>query len=320
MIEYGRDPNVNVKLLNDVRVIFSDEFCIGKGSDGTRVYLGLSKDGYGKAVKRILQYNFIDFAKKEMKIFNEIKEKNSTYLVNYSYFIKDTETEWVYLILDLCEESLESFVHSSTMEDLQNSLPKILRHILTGLADLHREPSSILHRNLKPSNVLYNAKGEFLIADFGLSRIMKNDGTTHASIGNRGTPYWIAPESYCKDDESFDQSSYKRESDVMNAGLVAYYVATKGKHPFGSDECRLLNLFRGNPVGLKEIKDVQLKHLLSWMLQLNPKLRPSANEALKHPFVLSDKEKFDMLCDLGNQPMTKISRLVESSNKLERLY
>ena len=215
MIKYGRDPNVNVELLNDVRVIFSDEFCIGEGSDGTRVYLGLSKDGYGKAVKRILQYNFIDFAKKEMKIFNKIKKKKSNYLVNYSYFKKDTETEWVYLILDLCEESLEDFVHSSTLENLQNSLPKILRHILTGLADLHREPSSILHRNLKPSNVLCNAEGKFLIADFGLSRTMENGRTTHASIGERGTPYWIAPESYRKDYESFGKSSYKRESDVM---------------------------------------------------------------------------------------------------------
>ncbi|XP_046844642.1 uncharacterized protein LOC124438520 [Xenia sp. Carnegie-2017] len=314
MIEYRRNPNVKVELLNDVRVIFSDEFCIGKGSDGTRVYLGLSKDGYGKAVKRILQYNFIDFAKKEMKIFNKIKKKKSNYLVNYSYFKKDTETEWVYLILDLCEESLEDFVHSSTLENLQNSLPKILRHILLGLVDLHREPSSILHRNLKPSNVLCNAKGKFLIADFGLSRIMENGLTTHASNGDRGTPHWIAPESYCKDNESFDKSSYKRESDVMNAGLVAYYVATKGKHPFGSEECRLLNLLRGNPIGLKEIKDVQLKHLLSWMLQLNPKLRPSANEALKHPYLLSDEEKFDMLCDLDNQPVKNIYRLLHPPN------
>ncbi|XP_046843878.1 uncharacterized protein LOC124437959 isoform X2 [Xenia sp. Carnegie-2017] len=314
MIKYGQDPNVKVQLLNDVRVIFSDEFCIGKGSDGTRVYLGLSKDGCGKAVKRILQYNFIDFAKEQVKIFNKIEKKKSNYVVNYSYFKKDTETEWVYLILDLCEESLEDFVHSSTLENLQNSLPKILTHILLGLVDLHRKPSPILHRNLKPSNVLRHAKEKFLIADFGLSRIMENGLTTHASNGDRGSPYWIAPESYCKDNGKFDKSSYKRESDVMNAGLVAYYVATKGKHPFGSEECRLLNLLRGNPVGLKEIKDVQLKHLLSWMLQLNPKLRPSANEALKHPYLLSDEEKFDMLCDLCNQTVIKIYRLLHHPN------
>ena len=49
--------------------------------------------------------------------------------------------------------------------------------------------------------------------------------------------------------------------------MVAYFVATKGKHPFGNPQYRLINLFHGKPVGLNKIKDVKLKDLLSWMLQ-----------------------------------------------------
>ncbi|XP_046855869.1 serine/threonine-protein kinase/endoribonuclease IRE2-like [Xenia sp. Carnegie-2017] len=194
---------------------------------------------------------------------------------------EDTGTEYVYLILDLCEESLESYV-KSTLEDLQKVLPKILRQILRGLADLHSGENPIVHRDLKPSNVLRDTKGNFLIADFGISRILKKGSTTHNSSPNKGTEYWIAPESYIEDEDSFDKARYKRSSDV--------YVSVE----------ILDNMLNGNPVGLKEIKDETLKDLLSWMLNLKPENRPSASEALKHPFLISDHEKFDLLCNVGN--------------------
>ncbi|XP_046862167.1 uncharacterized protein LOC124455575 isoform X2 [Xenia sp. Carnegie-2017] len=314
LIKYGRDPDTKVTCVNDVRVIFSDEFCIGKGNNETRVYLGLKKDGYGKAVKRVRRDNCNKEAENEMKILNEIKAKKLSYVVNCYYLEEDTGTEYVYLILDLCEESLESFVKSSTLENLQNSLPEILKQILKGLADLHGEPNPILHRDLKPSNVLRDAQGQYLIADFGISQILKNGLKTHVSDATKGTQYWIAPESYVVDEESFDKARYKQESDVMNAGMVAYYVATKGKHPFGPREDRLKNLLDGNPVGLMEILDVVLKDLLSWMLQHLPEDRPSANEALKHPYLQPDEEKFNMLCDMGNQPEMKQSQSQSSPN------
>ncbi|XP_046843919.1 60 kDa SS-A/Ro ribonucleoprotein-like [Xenia sp. Carnegie-2017] len=95
----------------------------------------------------------------------------------------------------------------------------------------------------------------------------------------------------------------------MNAGMVAYYVATKGKHPFGPEAYRLQNMLEGKPVGLEEIKDVQLKDLLSWMLQRQPGNRPSADKALKHPYLQSDEEKINMLCDMGNQLEVKHSQV-----------
>ena len=90
--------------------------------------------------------------------------------------------------------------------------------------------------------------------------------------------------------------------------MLAYYVATKGKHPFGTEDCRLQNLLHGNHVGLDEIKDDAFLDLLLWMLQLKPEDRPSANDALKHPYLQSDEEKFDMLCNVGNQPEIKLSK------------
>ncbi|XP_046857780.1 serine/threonine-protein kinase/endoribonuclease IRE1-like isoform X2 [Xenia sp. Carnegie-2017] len=312
LIEYGRNRSVEVKVVGNVRVIFSEEFCIGEGSNATRVYLGLGKDGYGKAVKRIHRDSFIQLAQQEKKILNDTKARKSKYVVNYFYLDEDNGTDYVYLILDLCEESLVKFVKDSTLHDLQKALPDILRQILKGLADLHSDPNPILHRDLKPSNVLRDSKSKFLIADFGISRIMKNDTTTYKSNSFMGTLHWIAPESYCEDDDSVNKARYKRKSDVYNAGMVAYYVATKGKHPFGIQRYRLDNMLNGNPIGLDEIEDEALKDLLSWMLNLNPEERPYSNEALKHPFLMSDDEKFEMLCEVGNLHQIKTNDLQSS--------
>ncbi|XP_046856585.1 serine/threonine-protein kinase/endoribonuclease IRE1-like [Xenia sp. Carnegie-2017] len=305
LLKSARNGSVEVEQVSDVRVIFSDDFCIGKGSNETRVFLGLGKDGYGKAVKRIRRDNCMKLAQKEKEILNQFNAKKSKYVVNYSFLKEDTGTEYVYLILDLCEESLESYVKSSSLSDLQNALPKILRQILQGLADLHSGENRILHRDLKPTNVLRDSQDNFLIADFGISRILKDDSTTYESNTSMGTLHWIAPESYCENDDSVDKARYKRRSDVYNAGMVAYYVTTKGKHPFGIQRYRLDNMLRGDLVGLKEIKDETLKDLLSWMLKLKPEDRPYSNEALKHPFLMSEDEKFEMLSKVGNLQQIK---------------
>ncbi|XP_046843900.1 serine/threonine-protein kinase/endoribonuclease IRE1-like [Xenia sp. Carnegie-2017] len=313
MEEYGRKHPEEVRLLGELRVIFKEEFLIGKGSDGARVYLALGNNGYGKAVKRIHKDSGKDFANREKEIFNELNAKRSNYAVNFFHLEENLDEEYLYMILDLCEESLESYVKSSSLQDLQKVVPKVLIQILNGLVHLHSGERPILHRDLRPSNVLRDVQGNFLIADFGISHMLSDETSTHRSI-QRGAKNWIAPESYDKSNASIDKARYKKESDIMNAGMLAYYVATKGKHPFGDERLRLDNILKGNLVGLDEIEDVTFKDLLSWMLQLEPEDRPSANEALKHPYLQSDEEKFNMLCDMGNQPEMKQSQGQSSPN------
>ncbi len=86
---------------------------------------------------------------------------------------------------------------------------------------------------------------------------------------------------------------------------MAYYIVTKGGHPFGGERHRLDNLLTGQPVGLDAMEDPVLRDLLSWMLSHDPKDRPPAEEALKHPYLQPAKQQFEMLCKIGNQPEIK---------------
>ncbi len=101
--------------------------------------------------------------------------------------------------------------------------------------------------------------------------------------------------------------------------MVVFFIATKGGHPYGKKYDRLRNLLDGKPVDLDKLKDPILKDLLSWMLSHDPKDRPSAEEALKHPYLQPVEQQYKLLCRMGNQHEVKTrdlnSSVVQSLNK-----
>ena len=103
--------------------------------------------------------------------------------------------------------------------------------------------------------------------------------------------------------------------------MVAFYVLTKGEHPFGELPDRLRNLLEGNPVYLDKLKDPAAKDLISWMLNHDPKDRPSAKEALKHPYLLPEEEQFELLQKIGNQREIKTGNTnSDVVTKLNRIH
>ena len=213
MHEYGRKRPQEIKEINGVRVCFSKEFLVGKGSDATRVYVGLGKDGYERAVKRLPEDDCAYLAKQEKKSLNEPNAVQSKYVVKYWYLDDKSDKDWVFLIMDLCEETLEQYVERSSWENWTEIARNIIQQVLKGLRDLHScKPRSILHRDLKPSNILRNVGGKWLIADFGISRILTQDVSTHRS-SQRGTKGWKAVETCPSKGES--EVPYKRESDIQ---------------------------------------------------------------------------------------------------------
>ena len=207
MHEYGRTRPQEIKVINDVRVCFSNEFLVGRGSDATRVYVGLGRDGYERAVKRLPRDDSACLAEQEKKILNEPNAVQSKYVVKYRYFDDESDKDWAFLIMDLYEETLNEYVERSSWENWTKNARNIIQQVLKGLRDLHScSPTSILHHDLKPSNILRNVHGKWLLADYcSISRSQ-----------SREAKYWRAVES-CSSDGVFSESEvrYKRESDIQ---------------------------------------------------------------------------------------------------------
>lgn len=100
----------------------------------------------------------------------------------------------------------------------------VLRPVLSGLAAAHR--AGLVHRDVKPENVLISDDGEVKIADFGLVRAVAAAGITSASV-ILGTAAYLSPE------QVRDGNAGPR-SDVYSVGILTYELLT-GRTPFTGD-------------------------------------------------------------------------------------
>lgn len=115
------------------------------------------------------------------------------------------------------------------------------------------------------------------------------------------------------------QFKWKEKSDIQVAGMLAYYIQTKGAHPFGPEIARMVNLQNDNPVGLAQLSDPALKDLLSLMLAREQDTRPYVEEALKHPYFLSQKDQMRFLEAVGNHPHSHPDRYTDLKVHLDNL-
>jgi predicted Ser/Thr protein kinase len=101
------------------------------------------------------------------------------------------------------------------------------RKLCAGLAAAHDR--GVIHRDLKPQNIMMNKRGEVVIMDFGLAAIA--DQLSGAEVRN-GTPAYMAP-------EQLKGSEVTAKSDIYSLGLVLYELFT-GKKPFDAKNVRQL--------------------------------------------------------------------------------
>lgn len=100
----------------------------------------------------------------------------------------------------------------------------VLRPILGGLAVAHR--AGLVHRDVKPENVLISDGGEVKLADFGLVRAIAQAGITSTSV-ILGTAAYLSP-------EQVSSGNAGSRSDVYAAGILTYELLT-GVTPFTGD-------------------------------------------------------------------------------------
>jgi len=108
------------------------------------------------------------------------------------------------------------------------SFPEILDQLLEGLEFSHSR--GVIHRDIKPGNVLISEMGTAKISDFGIARLEQSHLTLMGEV--LGTPYYMAP-------EQFDGQTADERSDVYSAAVIVYEVLT-GRRPFEGQGAALM--------------------------------------------------------------------------------
>jgi hypothetical protein len=135
----------------------------------------------------------------------------------------------------------------------------------SALAAAHK--IKIVHRDVKPGNILITEDASALISDFGISHAL-GDSTITATGMIHGTPAYLAPEVARGLDTSF-------ASDVFSLGATLYAML-EGSPPFGSDKNAIALLHRVARGGYPAPKHAgPLAPLLAEMLDADPKRRPT---------------------------------------------
>ena len=129
-----------------------------------------------------------------------------------------------YIALEYVEgRNLKEFVARKGPPKLALAL-SIMRQTAAGL---HRaSEAGIIHRDVKPENILLTAKGEVKVADFGLSRCLLDNQPLHLTQSGviMGTPLYMSP-------EQVEGKPLDSRTDIYSLGVTYYYMLA-GKPPF----------------------------------------------------------------------------------------
>jgi serine/threonine protein kinase/tetratricopeptide (TPR) repeat protein len=134
------------------------------------------------------------------------------------------------------------FIEGGALDQLFKRDPMPARPAAKLIAEVARavhyaHQRGILHRDIKPGNILIDAKGEPHLTDFGLARLMEGEGTITRTLDTLGTPSYMAPE------QALGNNQLTSQTDVYGLGAVLYHLLT-GHPPFAGgttyDTIRLL--------------------------------------------------------------------------------
>lgn len=239
---------------------------------------------------------------REISLLKELQHPNIVRLYDVVHTERKLTLVFEYLdqdlkkYLDICENGLETSV-----------LKSFLYQLLQGVAYCHEH--RVLHRDLKPQNLLINREGELKLADFGLARAF---GIPVRSYTHEVVTLW-----YRAPDVLMGSRKYSTPVDMWSIGCIFAEMANGRPLFAGSSEADQLDrIFRtlGTPIeaaypgllelpGWSNIRNKSPRYqpienmsplvptldplgvdLLAGMLQYDPAKRISARDAMQHPF------------------------------------
>lgn len=106
-----------------------------------------------------------------------------------------------------------------------HEVEQVLRQLGAALDYAHRQ--GVIHRDIKPDNILLDGEGNVLLADFGIAKLVGGDTRLTATGGLVGTPAYIAP-------EQGQGLTLTSSADIYSLGVVVYEMIT-GKQPYSAE-------------------------------------------------------------------------------------
>ncbi|KAG6412296.1 hypothetical protein SASPL_124971 [Salvia splendens] len=281
---------------------FSDDRIIGQGGSGT-VYRGVLPDGREVAVKK-LQSEGVEGerefrAEMEMLSGNGLGWPHPNLVTLYGWCLNGSEKLLVYEYME--GGSLEDHITDRIGLNWRRRL-EVAIDVARALMFLHHECyPSIVHRDVKASNVLLDKDGKARVTDFGLARVV-DAGGSHVSTMVAGTVGYVAPE--------YGQTwQATTKGDVYSYGVLVMELATGRRAVDGGEECLVewAKRVMGNgqrrpgvplPVallvsGLVDGADKmgELLRIGLWCTAETPHVRPNMKEVLAMLFRISCTEK-----------------------------
>ncbi|CDS03442.1 Putative CMGC/CDK protein kinase [Lichtheimia ramosa] len=235
---------------------------------------------------------------REISLLKELKHVNIVRL----YDVLHTEKKLT-LVFEYLDSDLKKFLDSYGGDIDVLTIKQLMYQLLKGIAFCHDH--KVLHRDLKPQNLLINKKGELKLGDFGLARAF---GIPVRSYSHEVVTLW-----YRAPDVLMGSRQYSTSIDLWSAGCIFAEMASgRPLFPGNSIPDQLQRIFKvlGTPTdqtwpGVSQLpeykRDFELFapvaietllpkldslgiDLLKQLLQYPPEKRITANDALNHPY------------------------------------
>ena len=301
--ENKNEENIQKNNEEKLLVTLDSNVFVGKGStDPNQLYIRkkiLGRGSFGIVYlvkhKELSRYFAMKVIKKTSK--NKEEEENLMNEINilrkldHPNILKITDfyplkTEYN-IITEYCQEG-ELFDEIKAHAPFNEILTAwYMRQILSAVSYCHS--MNIIHRDLKPENILIvkrvkNGFHPIKIIDFGTAKVFQKEKSEHLLIGSA---YYIAPEVLSR--------NYSELCDLWSCGVIMYILLT-GRPPFnGINEEEIMKKIKEGNYDLSKypwgIISEDAKNLVKGLLQIDPKKRYSAQDALNHKWFQSEKIK-----------------------------
>lgn len=198
--------------LEDATESFSSSRLIGKGSHGS-VYKGILKDGNKVAIKK--QSLGLQKLQDNTKLENEALILSSIHpnpcIINFLGISHDSNHNKIIVTEYMSNGTLHQLLHFSTTPPSWRKRVEIALKVAKGLSFLHESNPSIVHRDIKSANILFDENWDVKLADFGLAiRLLHSEVEAKLPAGTIGyiDPSYTTP------------SKLSTKNDVFSYGVV----------------------------------------------------------------------------------------------------